>query len=417
MEKSCFVIMGFGIKNNINLDLTYQNIIKPCIIDNNLVPVSLYKENQFNAYRADEIIGNASIDYKFVICLAEADIVIADISTMNINAIYELGARHALKPKSTIILCSEDKKKKFNFFDLNYVPIIFYKHDGDIISNEEINHTKQKLNSAITFAKTSESDLPDNPIQRALFEKNIYKKIARNVEENLYATYLKARKLLDNEEYEAAEKMLTKLYNLDNSEENLILLVLAKYKNAENKNSIKGLIESLDFINEHADTINSTSEYLFGRIAAIALRIFNLTKDTRYYYIALENYRKGSSFSKINLYCPRNYCALLLRIYEITDDKNIIKEYFYTAKHYSKIFINMNVSAQSNYNYEQLVYYKYNCLDLISIKDGNYNNYEKIKIDLSNNMELTKRQKKTIIDGINKLKEDIDKINEKLNLL
>ena len=36
MKKSCFVIMGYGIKNNINLDLTYSKIIKPCIIKNEL---------------------------------------------------------------------------------------------------------------------------------------------------------------------------------------------------------------------------------------------------------------------------------------------------------------------------------------------------------------------------------------------
>ena len=105
--KSCFVIMGFGIKNNINLDLTYNEIIKPCIKENKLIPYPLYKENKYNAYRCDEIVGTTSIDYKFITCLSGADIVIADISTMNANAIYELGVRHALKPKSTIILCSK----------------------------------------------------------------------------------------------------------------------------------------------------------------------------------------------------------------------------------------------------------------------------------------------------------------------
>ena len=95
--KSCFVIMGFGIKNNINLDLTYNEIIKPCLIENNLRPYSLYSDEKFNAFRCDEIIGTTSIDYKFITCLSNADIVIADISTMNANAIYELGVRHALQ--------------------------------------------------------------------------------------------------------------------------------------------------------------------------------------------------------------------------------------------------------------------------------------------------------------------------------
>lgn len=44
MKKTCFVIMGFGIKNNMNLDLTYDKIIKPCIISNKLIPFPLYNE-------------------------------------------------------------------------------------------------------------------------------------------------------------------------------------------------------------------------------------------------------------------------------------------------------------------------------------------------------------------------------------
>ena len=83
MKKTCFVIMGFGIKNNIDLDLTYNKIIKPCILENDLIPFPLYAESQYNAYRCDEISGTTAIDYKFVTCLKGADIVIADISTMN----------------------------------------------------------------------------------------------------------------------------------------------------------------------------------------------------------------------------------------------------------------------------------------------------------------------------------------------
>ena len=41
--------------------------------------------------------------------LLSADLVIADISTYNPNAIYELGVRHGVKPYHTIIL----KEKEF----------------------------------------------------------------------------------------------------------------------------------------------------------------------------------------------------------------------------------------------------------------------------------------------------------------
>ena len=57
---------------------------------------------------------------------------------------------------------------------------------------------------------------------------------------------------------------------------------------------------------------------------------------TKYYYDALENYHKGSTLDTEDLYCSRNYCATLVRVYEITKDKNNILEYYYTAVHHAK---------------------------------------------------------------------------------
>lgn len=101
-------------------------------------------------------------------------------------------------------------------------------------------------------------------------------------------------------------------------------------------------------IKQNTDIENSTSEYLFGRLAAICLRVYNLSNDPEYYYSALEYYRIGACFCKKNLYCPRNYCALLLRIYEITEDKNVIREYYYTAKHFAKLYLNINVNVKNH---------------------------------------------------------------------
>jgi hypothetical protein len=62
--------------------------------------------------------------------LLTADLVIADISTANANAIYELGIRHALRPSTTIVI-SEDRLRYP--FDLNHVLISGYSYlDGGI---------------------------------------------------------------------------------------------------------------------------------------------------------------------------------------------------------------------------------------------------------------------------------------------
>ena len=414
--KTCFVIMGYGIKNGLNLDITYNKIIKPVILDYKLYPYPLYEEMEFNAYRCDEICGAGAIDFKFVTCLDGADIVIADISTMNVNAIYELGARHALKPRSTILLCAKEKSREFRFFDLTYVPIIFYDHKGSFILNTEINRTKAQLSKSIEFAINSKSSIPDNPIQRALYEKKYNEKNfpKYKVENNLFQLYLNGCRLIDDKDYDKAIIYLKQLYEQDDSEENLLLLSLAQYKSAEENKSVKSLIDCYNFLYSHADINNSVTESLFGRLAAISLRIFNLTKDCEYYYKALEFYRLGANYSTFNLYCPRNFCTTLLRIYEVTDDANILKEYFYTAKYFAKLFLNYSCTVSELGNYEQRIYWYYNKYDLKSIINGEYANFETELNQILANNDLTARQKDTLFNGLNKSKKDLSIMQQKV---
>lgn len=98
---------------------------------------------------------------------------------------------------------------------------------------------------------------------------------------------------------------------------------------------------------------------------------------------------------------------MLIRIFEVTDDVNIIKEYYYTAKHYAKLFLAMDVSAKHAGDYDDRIYYYYNANDLRSIVSGEYQNYEKVCTRLENDLDISKRQKETITNGISKLKDDL----------
>ncbi|HHR6810750.1 TPA: hypothetical protein ACS82A_001463 [Streptococcus pneumoniae] len=86
---SCFVVMGFNTKKipntNIEVDLNqvYNNLIKPTILEKELV--SVHGKNHF---RADEVFSTQSITKTFIEGILKADIVIADITTLNQNAIY-----------------------------------------------------------------------------------------------------------------------------------------------------------------------------------------------------------------------------------------------------------------------------------------------------------------------------------------
>ena len=64
---------------------------------------------------------------------------IADISTANANALYQLGVRHALRPYATIIMQETDGR--FHF-DLNHVATVMYKHLGEDIGVSEANKVR-----------------------------------------------------------------------------------------------------------------------------------------------------------------------------------------------------------------------------------------------------------------------------------
>lgn len=159
MISTCFVIMGFNIKTNedgkeYNLDLSYSQIIKPVL--------EFYK---INYVRADEIMLAEMIDdsmYKF---LLSADLVIADITTLNANALYELGVRYALKPYSTIIIGSTDTKIPF---DLSHIRIFKYEHDGVQIKSDECLKLIEILKKVIKNIQDKVTPLIDSPVYKFL---------------------------------------------------------------------------------------------------------------------------------------------------------------------------------------------------------------------------------------------------------
>src|SRR5881296_3434012 len=129
-EGTCFVVMGFGKKTDfetgrvLDLDQSYLNLIKPAV-----------EAADLKCIRADEIVHSGLIDVPMYEQLLKADVVVADLSTSNKNAFYELGVRHALRPYTTVII-AEDGIKTFPF-DVNRVLIRQYHHLGEDIGYGE----------------------------------------------------------------------------------------------------------------------------------------------------------------------------------------------------------------------------------------------------------------------------------------
>ncbi len=99
---SCFVVQGFGKKTDftdgrvLDLDASYA-IIKEAV-----------EGAELECIRADEIVHSGTIDAPMYKQLLQADLVIADLSTYNVNAAFELGVRYGLRPRATIIVAEED---------------------------------------------------------------------------------------------------------------------------------------------------------------------------------------------------------------------------------------------------------------------------------------------------------------------
>ena len=156
-QGTCFVVMGFGKKTDfetgrtLDLDKTYRTIIKPAVVAAGMV-----------CTRADEIPHSGVIDVPMYEQLLKADVVIADLSTSNKNAFYELGVRHALRPSTTIVIC-EDGAKSFPF-DVNHVVIRQYHHMGEGIDFEEVERFRGALTKAITEIVGQDPRPKDSPV-------------------------------------------------------------------------------------------------------------------------------------------------------------------------------------------------------------------------------------------------------------
>src|SRR5437588_1873180 len=138
---TCFVVMGFGKKTDyptgriLDLDKSYKYIIKPAA-----------EAAGYQCTRADEIQHSGNINVPMYQQLLTADVVIADVSTYNPNAFYELGVRHALKPYTTITIAED----KLVFpFDVGQIAIRTYHHLGEGIDFGEVERMRNELRDAI----------------------------------------------------------------------------------------------------------------------------------------------------------------------------------------------------------------------------------------------------------------------------
>jgi tetratricopeptide (TPR) repeat protein len=104
-----------GSPEHAHFKAIYEQIIRPVLT-----------AAGYTVVRSDEIQRSGAISRDIILSLAEADIVVADLTDLNPNVFYELGVRHALRGKGTVMLVDTTRTDTIPF-DLGAYRVIQFK--------------------------------------------------------------------------------------------------------------------------------------------------------------------------------------------------------------------------------------------------------------------------------------------------
>jgi len=295
--RTCFVVMGFGKKTDfetgrvLDLDKTYRNIIKPAVLAAGLECV-----------RADEIKHSGIIDVPMYEQLLKADVVVADLSTSNCNACYELGVRHALKPFTTIIIA----ESKFKYpFDFSHIAIRSYVHMGEGIDFEEVVSFRDKLSDAIQTIASQPTN--DSPVYEFLRIKPPHLDTAMDdapqiaapppapanaPNQTVSALMAQVDAAFGRKQFIVAKSLLQAIQGLLPTDSYIIQkLALATYKSEFP--SMQAALEEAREVLRKLDPQGSNDTETLGLWGAIHKRLWELTQDTTQLAESIFGYEKG----------------------------------------------------------------------------------------------------------------------------
>jgi Tetratricopeptide Repeats-Sensor len=294
--KTCFVIIGFGTKTDLktgeafNLDKTFNNIIKPA-----------FEEMGYECFRAIEKNTTGSIDQLMYQWIIDADYVVADISTLNPNVLYELGVRHAVKPRSTLII-SEVKQMANLPFDINHSVILSYEHLGKGIDYDEVERFKRLLKD--TVAKIEQAPGVDSPVYTFLPDlvPPAVQRAAKIIEmvgagpgaedRSLEATLAMAKQAKNDGNHDLVTSLLETASKLNPNDASITQqLALATYK-SKKPDVVSALKKAREILASlHPD--QSTDPETLGLAGAIDKRLYDATGDRQHLNRSLWFYEKG----------------------------------------------------------------------------------------------------------------------------
>ena len=164
----CFVVMGFGTKPSyatgsvrmLDLNQTFNKLIKP-----------VFDELGIPCQRACDMNVTGSIDNVMIKAINESEIVVCDITCLNANALWELGVRHALIKRHTILISDIAHLSPTPPFDVSHYMIYGYNHSPEGISDEEAERFKPILKDVV-LKLANNLNQSDSPVFDILHPQN-----------------------------------------------------------------------------------------------------------------------------------------------------------------------------------------------------------------------------------------------------
>lgn len=401
MKKVCFVVMGFGKKmdyrnaKEVDLDIIYNKVIKE-------VFESDFKE--YELIRADEISGSEIIDVSMYTLLLKADLVVADITTMNENAIYELGVRHALKPFSTIIMLQQSEGQKIPF-DLSHNRICTYDDYGEELDDSEAAKIKEDFKK---FIVASEKHKIDSPLYTYLpnveppvlsdEEYSIVLEEVRKKESTISELVQRAEDFKKKSDFVKATREWKELHELLPGNDYITQqYALCRYK-SKAPNETMALQEALGIINKLNPQKSLDLETL-GITGAIYKRLYMLNRNYDYLEEAAKMYQKGYVIKR-DYYNGENYanCLLFKTQQQGLENEEIIFLRFQSKKVYKEIIEILEASIAA----KEINYWMYATLSTSYYCVGDEENYIKYREMFEKNVSA-EWEKESYLDNLQKI--------------
>lgn len=262
-----FVAMPFGKKKapggyEIDFDRVYHEAIKPA-----------GEAADLEVIRADEERTGGIIHVPMFERLLLSEVVIADLTIANPNVFYELGVRHAAKPRATVLIFGQEAGGNQLPFDVQLMRALPYTLAEGVLSDEAAvalrDNLTQKLCDAVADLETK-----DSPLFQLISQYpgiNLPDEATENFRDRARLIDRICEKLADARQLEAAEggtrirEIETSLGNIKKIPPEILVNLLLSYRDVKAWEEMIRLVDSLPRTIANAITVREQLAFALNR--------------------------------------------------------------------------------------------------------------------------------------------------------